>query len=206
MGRCYLAIGILPSIMPNLYMLAGPNGAGKTTAAYTLLPEVMGTREFVNADEIARGLSPFNVESVAFEAGRLMLQRIDYLMNKGVDFGLETTLSTRSYVQTIQRARQAGYTISLYYIWIPSAEVSKTRVAQRVARGGHNIPPDVIERRHGRSLFNLVNLYMPICDYFTVIDNAGTMPQIVITGGIGLENNVFTVEIWETIQAYENKR
>ncbi|MCY7356495.1 MAG: zeta toxin family protein [Rudanella sp.] len=91
--------------MPNLYMLAGLDGAGKTTAAYTLLPEVMETREFVNADEIARGLSPFNVESVAFEAGRLMLQRIDYLMKQGVDFALETTLSTRSYVQTIRRAK-----------------------------------------------------------------------------------------------------
>lgn len=99
-----------------------------------------------------------------------------------------------------------GYVVSLYYIWIPSAEVSKTRVAQRVARGGHNIPSDVIERRYGRSLSNLVNLYMPICDYFTVIDNAGTMPQIVITGGMALENNVFNNEVWEAIQGYENKR
>ncbi len=191
--------------MPNLYILAGPNGAGKTTAAYTLLPEVMETREFVNADEIARGLSPFNVESVAFEAGRLMLQRIDYLMKQGVDFALETTLSTRSYVQTVQRARKAGYVVSLYYVWIPSAEVSKIRVAQRVARGGHNIPSDVIERRYGRSLTNLVNLYMPICDYFTVIDNAGTMPGIVATGGIELENDVFDNEIWQVIQTYESK-
>jgi len=189
--------------MPNLYILAGPNGAGKTTAAYTLLPEVMGTREFVNADEIARGLSPFNVESVAFEAGRLMLQRIDYLMKKGVDFALETTLSTRSYVQTIRLAKESNYKISLYYVWLPSAEVSKMRVAQRVSRGGHNIPPDVIERRYSRSLFNLVNLYIPICDYFTVIDNAGTVPEIISTGGVALENNVFNAEIWAMIQGYE---
>lgn len=155
--------------MPNLYIIAGPNGAGKTTAAYTLLPEVMETKEFVNADEIARGLSPFNVESVAFEAGRIMLQRIEQLMAQGVDLAIETTQSTRSYVQTIRRAQQIGYTVSLYYFWIPSAEVSKERVAIRVSKGGHNIPPEVIERRYGRSVFNLINLYTPICDYFTVL-------------------------------------
>lgn len=90
--------------MPKLYIIAGPNGAGKTTTAYTLLPEFLGIQEFVNADEIARRLSPFNVESVAFEAGRIMLQRIDYLMSKGVDFAFETTLSTRSHVASIKRA------------------------------------------------------------------------------------------------------
>ena len=84
--------------MPNLYILAGPNGAGKTTAAYTLLPQFLDVIEFVNADEIARGLSPFNVDSVAFEAGRLMLQRIEHLLGRGIDFAFETTLSTRSYV------------------------------------------------------------------------------------------------------------
>lgn len=189
--------------MPNLYILAVPNGAGKTTAAYTLLPEVMGTREFVNADEIARGLSPFNVESVAFEAGRLMLQRIDYLMGKGVDFALETTLSTRSYVQTVQKARQKGYVVNLYYVWIPSAEVSKARVAQRVARGGHNIPPDVIERRYSRSLANLVKLYLPIIDTFGIINNAGTTPELVAMGGVDLETKVFNEQIWAIIQGYE---
>jgi len=189
--------------MPNIFIIAGCNGAGKTSVAYSLLPEVVACKEFVNADEIARGLSPFNVESVAFEAGRLMLQRIDYLMKKGVDFALETTLSTRSYVQTIRLAKESNYKISLYYVWLPSAEVSKMRVAQRVSRGGHNIPPDVIERRYSRSLFNLVNLYIPICDYFTVIDNAGTVPEIISTGGVALENNVFNAEIWAMIQGYE---
>jgi predicted ABC-type ATPase len=192
--------------MPNLYIIAGPNGAGKTTAAYTLLPEIMEIREFVNADEIARGLSPFNVESVAFEAGRLMLQRIDYLMEKGVDFALETTLSTRSYVQTIQRARQMGYVVNLYYVWIPSVEVSKARVAARVARGGHNIPSEVIERRFGRSLSNLVKLYRPIVDTFGIINNAGTSPEMVAMGGIGLETNVLNEQIWVMIQSYEANR
>ena len=182
--------------------MAGPNGAGKTTAAYTLLPEVMETKEFVNADEIARGLSPFNVESVAFEAARIMLQRIEHLMSQKVDFALETTLSTRSYVQTIRRAQQRGYSVSLYYFWIPSADVSKERVAMRVARGGHNIPSDVIERRYGRSIFNLTKLYIPVCDYFTVFNNAGIVTEMIISGGIDSETYMFNEEIWEAILNY----
>lgn len=191
--------------MPNLYIIAGPNGAGKTTAAYTLLPEVMQIKEFVNADEIARGLSPFNVESVAFEAGRLMLKRIDYLLEKEVDFALETTLSTRSYVSLIRRAQQIGHTISLFYFWIPSAEVSKARVAQRVSRGGHNIPPDVIERRYGRSVENLIKRYVPVCDYFTVFSNATSLTEEVAAGGMYLETDVLNNDIWETIQNYGNE-
>ncbi len=185
--------------MPNLYIIAGPNGAGKTTAAYTLLPDVLHINEFVNADEIARGLSPFNSESVAFEAGRLMLQRIDFLLTKQVDFAFETTLATRSYVQTIRRAQQAGYTVSLYYFWLPSAEASKARVAIRVLKGGHNIPADIIERRYGRSLSNLINLYIPICDYFTVFSNTGSVPEVVITGGMNLPMIAFNSEIWSQI-------
>lgn len=192
--------------MPNLYILAGPNGAGKTTAAFTLLPEVMKTKEFVNADEIARGLSPFNVESVAFEAGRLMLQRIEHLMSQEADFALETTLSTRSYVQTIRRAQQIGYVVSLYYFWIPSADVSKERVAKRVSRGGHNIPPDVIERRYGRSVENLAKLYLPICNYFTVFNNGGVTAEHIASGGMYLGTNVLNSEIWETILNYGNNR
>ncbi len=191
--------------MPNLYIIAGPNGAGKTTAAYTLLPEVTKTKEFVNADEIARGLSPFNVESVAFEAGRLMLRRVAYLLEHEVDFALETTLSTRSYVSLIRRAQQAGYTVSLYYFWIPSAEMSKARVAQRVSRGGHNIPPDVIERRYDRSVWNLTNLYTPICDYFTVFNNAQIETKLVAAGGTYQPTDVLEEQTWLTILSHEHR-
>ena len=182
--------------------MVGPNGAGKTTAAYTLLPEILNVWEFVNADEIARGLSPFNVESVAFEAGRIMLQRIEQLMAQRVDLAIETTLSTRSYVQTIRRAQQIGYTVSLYYFWLPSADVSKERVAIRVSKGGHTIPPEVIERRYGRSVFNLINLYRPICDYFTVFSNADTIPEMVAAGGMYPDTDVFYEDIWVTISSY----
>lgn len=111
--------------MPNLYILAGCNGAGKTSVAYSLLPEVVACKEFVNADEIARGLSPFNVESVAFEAGRLMLQRIEHLITQGVDFAIETTLSTRSYVQLIKRVKSVGYHVSMVYTCLNSVELAK---------------------------------------------------------------------------------
>lgn len=192
--------------MPNFYILAGPNGAGKTTAAYTLLPEVLDVRNFVNADEIARGLSPFDVEIVAFDAGRIMLQRIDYLLANGADFAIETKLSTRSYVQTIRRAKALGYTVTLFYVWIPSTEVSKARVAARVASGGHNIPDEVIERRYERSVSNLQKLYIPVCDYFTIVSNATELPIVVASGGIAVETIVLNSEIWLIIQGYGNDK
>lgn len=187
--------------MPNLYILAGCNGAGKTSVAYTLLPEVVACREFVNADEIARGLSPFNVESVAFEAGRIMLERIDYLIGKRVDFALETTLSTRSYSQLIRRVKPLGYTITLVYSCLDSVELAKERVKSRVEQGGHTIPPDVIERRYGRSLKNLVNLYLPICDTWIIVDNSLSELRLVAEGH-GLDYSVVNHTIWFWLQGY----
>src|ERR1043165_3268288 len=134
--------------MPNLYIIAGCNGAGKTTASLTILPEILDCREFVNADNIAAGISPFNVEGVAIEAGRIMLARIDELLNLGVDFAIETTLATRSYVSLVHRAKALGYNVSLIYIWLNSPELALQRVAVRVRKGGHNIPADVVQRRY----------------------------------------------------------
>src|SRR5882762_3342627 len=136
--------------MPNLYVIAGCNGAGKTTTSYTVLPEILNCKEFVNADEIARGLSPFQPETVSFQAGRIMLNRIKELLKFKNDFGFETTLATRSYVSLINDARQQGYTIVLLYFWLESIELAKARVKERVAKGGHNIPATVIERRYKR--------------------------------------------------------
>jgi predicted ABC-type ATPase len=106
--------------MPNLYIIAGCNGAGKTTASYTVLPEMLNCKEFVNADSIAAGLSPFNPDSVAIEAGRIMLNRIEVLMQGEEDFAIETTLATRIYVDLIKRARKTGYKIKLIYFWLRS--------------------------------------------------------------------------------------
>ena len=131
-----------------LYIIGGCNGAGKTTASYTVLPDVLECKEFVNADEIARGLSPFNPESMAIEAGRLMLQRIDELLKSRQNFSIETTLATRSYTRLVRRAQEQGYKVNLIYFWLSSPDLAIQRVAQRVRNGGHNIPKEVVIRRY----------------------------------------------------------
>jgi len=124
----------------NLYIVAGCNGAGKTTASYTILPEILECKEFVNADEIAKGLSPFQPESVALEAGRIMIKRINELIEKNKDFAFETTLSTKSYKNKIIKAKEQGYTITLLFFWLNNIDLAKERVKIRVKEGGHDIP------------------------------------------------------------------
>lgn len=165
---------------PNLYIIAGCNGAGKTTASFTILPEMLGCTNFVNADEIARGLSPLNPEAVAIQAGRLMLRRIEDLLNAGEDFAIETTLATRSYTNLVHRAHQEGYKVQLIFLWIESIEQAKERVAQRVREGGHDIQPEVIERRYKKGIYNLINLYLPICDNVIVANNTLSKLQIIV--------------------------
>ena len=154
-----------------IYIIAGCNGAGKTTASLNILPQILQCDEFVNADEIARGLSPFHPERVSLEAGRLMLEHISSLMVKKTTFALETTLSTRSYVSLIKKAHKAGYQVELIFFWLASPEVAIERVAKRVAEGGHNIPEDVIRRRYDAGIHNLFNIYSHEVDRWMLIDN-----------------------------------
>lgn len=140
--------------MKRLYIIAGCNGAGKTTASYTILPEILNCKEFVNADEIAKGLSPFQPEKVSLEAGRIMLERIEDLLRIKADFSFETTLSTRSYVNTVKRAKENGYDVTLLYFWLNSQELAIERVKERVREGGHNIPEQVIRRRYNKGIKN----------------------------------------------------
>lgn len=156
----------------NFYIIAGCNGAGKTTASHTVLPEILDCQEFVNADNIAKGLSPFQPESVAVEAGRIMLERIENLLRKGESFAIETTLATKIYRKKILLARQQGYEITLLFFWLQSAEMAKQRVATRVSEGGHNIPTDVIERRYKSGIKNLFEIYLPIVDKGFIFDNS----------------------------------
>ncbi len=186
--------------MPNLYIIAGCNGAGKTTASETILPELLHCREFVNADNIARGLSPFNVESVAFEAGRIMLTRIDELLQSGVDFAIETTLSTRSYVSMINDAHRKGYKVTLMYGWLESYELAIERVAKRVAKGGHHIPSDIIKRRYHRGIKNLIHLYIPIVDYWIVTNNTNASLEQIAGGEKLLANTILMEYLWNQIQ------
>ena len=140
--------------MPIIYIIACANGAGKTTAAYNLLPKVFNTAEFVNADEIARGLSPFNFEGVTFQAGRIMIERLNQLLKEKKSFAFETTLSGITYLKLIKLAKLAGYEIILFFIWLENFQLAKSRVSSRVRKGGHNIPEDVIERRYAKGIEN----------------------------------------------------
>jgi len=185
---------------PNLYIIAGPNGAGKTTASFNLLPDVLHCPNFVNADEIARGLSPFAPETVAFQAGRIMLQRIEELLPQRVDFAIETTLATRSYVQLVHRAQKLGYKVHLIYFFLENEEQAIQRVAQRVSNGGHNIPEEDIRRRFKRGIYNLINLYMPICDSALVYNNAHG--EAVLVAKLGLSKGdiqVYEQEMWNQL-------
>lgn len=183
----------------NLYVIAGCNGAGKTTASFTVLPEMLKCREFVNADEIAAGISPFNPEGVAIQAGRLMIDRIIQLLKDGETFAFETTLATRSYVKLIQQAKKRGYFVTLLFFSLSTSEQAQRRVAQRVSMGGHNIPEDVIVRRYEAGLQNLFQLYMPVCDYWTLYDNSNC-PAIRIASGFGTEKiEVFDKERYQTL-------
>lgn len=168
--------------MPNLYIISGCNGAGKTTASYTVLPEMLNCDDFVNADEIAKGLSPLNPEKAAIDAGRLMLTRIKKLINKQMDFAFETTLATRSYTKTIEIARENGYRITLLFFWLDSVDLAIERVRTRVMEGGHNIPKDVIERRYYAGLRNLFQLYIPISDYWMIFDNSTASSDLIAEG------------------------
>ena len=165
--------------MPNLYVIAGCNGAGKTTASYTVLPELLNCKQFVNADEIARGLSPFEPEAVAIEAGRIMLTRIKELVAQQQDFAFETTLATRSYVSLIRNAQKCGYIVTLVYFWLNSPELAISRVRERVENGGHTIPADVIYRRYFKGVENLIKLYMPLCDAWILFDNSSKPPMMI---------------------------
>lgn len=174
-----------------LYIIGGCNGAGKTTASFNILPDLLNCKEFVNADEIARGLSPFQPEKVSIEAGRLMLKRIEELINSNEDFSFETTLSTKSFINTIEKARSKGYYITLIFFWLESVELAKDRVQKRVIEGGHNIEPDVIERRYKSGIKNLFHLYSNRIDSLLIFDNS--KPESELIAEKEIENESFVV-------------
>lgn len=145
----------------------------------TVLPDVLECREFVNADEIAKGLSPFRPEEVAIEAGKLMLRRIDLLLSRHATFAIETTLSTKSYKNLVERAKASGYQVILLFFWLSSPKMAEMRVAERVASGGHDIPKDVIHRRYWAGLRNLFEIFVPIVDLWSLYDNTKGLVPIV---------------------------
>lgn len=183
-----------------IYIIAGCNGAGKTTASYTILPEILDCKEFVNADNIAAGLSPFQPEKVAFEAGRIMLERIEILLKSNKNFAFETTLATKSYKNKLLRAIENGYNVKLLFFWLPSIEMAINRVAIRVSEGGHNIPKEIVERRYLRGIENLFKIYIPLCNEWAVFDNSDGEPK-KIAQGIETEIKIIQTENWNLFKA-----
>src|ERR1035437_5148357 len=184
--------------MPNLFIIAGPNGAGKTTTAVKLLPDFLNCVEYVNADNIARGISPFNVEAVAFRAGRVMLERMTELVKKRSDFAFETTLSAKSYVSFLKYCKSKGYEITLIFIWLDSPETAIQRVNSRVEKGGHNIPANVIERRYHKGIENLGKYFVNLCDEWMIWNNSGIEVSLIAQGA-GEEKVIFDKIIYQKI-------
>lgn len=156
-----------------IHIIAGPNGAGKSShARITLLPNFLSSNEFINADEIAKLLSPENPEKAALSAGRLMLKRMRFLVNEGVDFAFETTLSAKTYLTLIKNAQKHGYLVNLIFLKLENTELAQERVLTRVSKGGHNIEPEVIKRRFARGLNNLKD-YLQIVDTALIYESSG---------------------------------
>lgn len=155
-----------------LYIIAGCNGAGKTTASRTILTEALKCKYFVNADEIAKQISPNDVQSVAVRAGKIMLKQIDLLLAHRATFSIETTLASRSYFHLIERAQKLGYKVYLIFFWLNNPLLAVDRVKLRVSEGGHHVDTDVIMRRYKMGINNLFDIYMKLVDLWVIIDNS----------------------------------
>lgn len=165
---------------PTVYVIAGPNGAGKTTFATEFLPEFVNCREFLNADLIAAGLSPFAPETQNVRAGRLLLARIQELTDARQDFGFETTLAGRTYARQFQDMRRQGYRIVLFFLWLPHADMAVARVSNRVRQGGHNVPEEDVRRRFASGIRNLFGLYRPLLDGWWLYDASQLPPRPIV--------------------------
>lgn len=164
---------------PNIYIIAGPNGAGKTTFAMEFLPRYAQCRNFVNADLIAQGLAPFDLKGIEITAGRVLLKQISALSRRREDFAFETTLSGKTYFSFFKKLKEDGYSLHLFFLWLPNVEIALARIKKRVANGGHNIPPKDVYRRFHRSINNLFKLYLSLSDSWMFFDNSGIPPRLI---------------------------
>ncbi len=179
-------------------VLAGPNGAGKTTMSRALVRDEFGIEDFVNADFIAQGLVGFAPERAAVAAGRLLLHRIRELAAAGSEFAFETTLASRTFAPWFRSLQRRGYEVLLVFVWVPSPELSISRVAMRVAAGGHHVPEAIIRRRFQRSIANFHRLYLPVVDRWWCYDNRLPAPRLVARGVQG-HAEVLVPETWQEV-------
>ncbi|MBE6215927.1 MAG: zeta toxin [Bacteroidales bacterium] len=192
--------------MPRLYIISGCNGAGKTTASYSLLPEMLDCKEFVNSDEFAKGLSPFDPSKASIQASRYMLLKIRYLLKRGQDFAVETTLATRTLLKTAKMAQSAGYTVTLLYFWLNSPDLAVERVRARVEAGGHNIPEETIRRRYNTGIYYFFNLYAPICERWILADNSQIPFRVIAEGSRNDVINIRDEQTYAKIKAIADDR
>ncbi len=175
-------------IYKKLYVIAGCNGAGKTTASFTILPEILDCKEFINADEIARGISPFQPEKVSFEAGRIMLNRINELL----------------YRSEIIEAKEKGFQVTLLFFWLKNIQLAKERVNIRVSEGGHDIEPEVIERRYIRGIKNLFDIYLPIVDFAFIFDNSEGKHKLLANKQMNDLLNIVDIDGFNLLKKYND--
>ena len=192
--------------MPRLYIISGCNGAGKTTASYSLLPEMLDCKEFVNSDEFAKGLSPFDPSKASIQASRLMLMKIRYLLKRHEDFAVETTLATRTLLKTVKSAQAAGYTVTLLYFWLNSPDLAVERVRARVEAGGHNIPEETIRRRYNTGIYYFFKLYAPISERWILADNSQIPFRVIAEGSKDEVINIRDEETYNVILAIAEER
>ena len=181
--------------MPRLYIISGCNGAGKTTASYSLLPEMLDCSEFVNSDEFAKSLSPFDPSLASIQASRYMLMKTRYLLNRQQDFAIETTLATRTLLKLVKAAQEAGYTVTLLYFWLNSPELAIERVKARVEAGGHNIPEETIRRRYQVGIDYFFHIYAPISERWILADNSQIPFRVIAEGS---KNDIVNIRDEET--------
>lgn len=188
---------------PRIVVVGGPNGAGKSTIVPRFLTDVFGVDDFVNADDIARGLSRLRPSQVAIEAGELMLRRIKTLAESSSNFAFETTLSGRSLIRWLTAQKQRGYEIQIAYVWLVDPELAVARVAQRMDEGGHSIDEPTIRRRYLRSLTNFMTSYKNLADRWWVYNNStssSSMPKLIARGRGGVVDFVGDEIIWSQMQ------
>ena len=183
-----------------MYIISGCNGSGKTTASYTLLPQMLDCNQFVNSDEFAKSLSPFDPSAASVSASRYMLMKYHFLLNRSMDLGIETTLATRALLNMVKDAQAGGYEVTILYFWLNSPELAIARVRNRVSAGGHNIPDEVIRRRYTVGLQYLFKYYIPACDRWIIADNSRS-PFTVVAEGTQLSSTVRDAAKYELIRS-----
>lgn len=191
--------------MQKLYIISGCNGAGKTTTSFTLLPELLDCKNFVNADSIAYGLSPLNPSIADFQAGKLMIKRIKQLIKLRKTFAIETTLTTLSYKEMIKDAKNNNYKIILLFIWLDDFKLAVNRVKERSIKGGHSVPVNIIKRRYYRGIYNLFDKFIDLSDNWYIFDNSDVSPVLVASGGINISKHINNEKVFYRINNLYDK-